>query len=85
VALILGPTYSLPLDCPFSFFIAFATASGLTLQEEQIGSSLYIYKGMSHDLHSLFFPILFFLFICRYLAAIFSFVAMSLQVAEQYI
>jgi len=65
--------------------IALLTASGFTAQEEHIGSSLYIERGKEQDLQSLAFPILLCLFECRYLSAIFSFVAKSLHPAEQYI
>jgi hypothetical protein len=70
---------------PLISLIALFTASGLTEQEEQTGSSLYIDKGVEHDLHSLTFPFLFCLLDCIYLKAIFSFVAISLQDVEQYI
>jgi hypothetical protein len=65
--------------------IAFVTASGLIAHEEQTASSLYIESGEEQDLQSLVFPLLFCLFECKYLSAIFSFVAKSLQSAEQYI
>jgi len=67
------------------FLIALLTASGFTEQDEHTAKSLYIDSGIEQDLHSLVFPFLFDLFDCRYLAAIFSFVASSLQLAEQYI
>jgi hypothetical protein len=70
---------------PFISFIAFITASGFTLQDEQIKSSLYIEIGKEQDLQSLVLPFLFCLFDCKYLAAIFSFVAIFLQFEEQYI
>jgi hypothetical protein len=85
VVLSLSPTYSLPFVLPFICLIAFITESGLTAQEEQIVSSLYIESGEEQDLQSLVFPLLFCLFECRYLSAIFSFVAKSLHSAEQYI
>jgi hypothetical protein len=42
-------------------------------------------RGREQDLQSLVFPFLFCRFDCKYLAAIFSFVAISLQFDEQYI
>jgi hypothetical protein len=85
VALLLAPTYFLPFVLSLIFLIALLTASGFIIHAEQIVSSLYIERGVEQDLQDLSFPFLFCLFDCRYLKAIFSFVAISLQFEEQYI